>query len=99
VRHRRPGFVAQREHAARVADQHLAVLGGHGVARAAYEQRFAERRFERTDLHAHRGLRAMHERGAAHEAACVGDGDHHREYIEIESLHEREIGLDNGEGR
>jgi hypothetical protein len=29
----------------------------------------------------------MYERRAAHEAAGVGDGDEHREHIEIEGFH------------
>jgi hypothetical protein len=84
---RRPRFVAQREHLPRVADQLQSLLGRRDAARAAHEERLAERVFERTDLHAERGLRAMHERRAAHEAARVGDGDHHREHVEVECFH------------
>jgi hypothetical protein len=29
----------------------------------------------------------MHERGAAHEAAGIGDGDYHREHVEIQGFH------------
>jgi hypothetical protein len=67
--------------------QHEAFVGGHHAACAALEDRFAERLLERLDLHAHGRLRTMDQGGAAHETARIGDGDDHRQHVQIKGFH------------
>ena len=85
--HRGPGFVAQGQHAPRVAEQDLAVLRRRDAARPADEQRLAERGLERLDLHAHRRLRAVDDFGRAADVAGIGHRDDHGQDVQVECFH------------
>jgi hypothetical protein len=71
----------------RVRQQDFAILRRRHAAGAAHEQRFAERRLQGLDLHAHRRLRAVDDFGRAADVAGIGHGHDHVQDVEIECFH------------
>ena len=77
-------LVAQREHAQRVAVQHLAPVGGRRSPAGAVDQRRAHHPLERLDLLADRGLRHPQGVGRGRERPPLDDLD---ERVQLAQVH------------
>ena len=87
-------LVLEGQHAAGMRHHDLAGRRRHHAARRALEEAVSELLLQAADAERHRGLTAVEVAGRRREAHALGDGQHHREGIDVDMLH----GVDRGFG-
>ena len=78
------GRFLKLQQAARVAEQHLAVVGQRDAAGCAPKQRSLGLELKPLDLLAHGRLREVEPLGGAVEAAAIGDGNEGAQQLEFQ---------------